>query len=72
MQAAIRLEHALLAVESEHELNAMLELAAPDPPDSAERPPLRLDGGRLRGASCPRPTLLRRSASSMTSAPATT
>ena len=53
MKASIRLEHELLAVEREHEVNAMLELTAPGAPAGAARPPLshrarhrplRLDG----------------------------
>ena len=39
MQAHIRLDHTLLAVEGEHRVNAMLELAAPAAPD-AGRPAL--------------------------------
>jgi len=42
MKATIRLEHELLAVETEHEVNAMLELTAPSAPDGAQRPPLSL------------------------------
>lgn len=41
MEAIVRLDHQLLAVESEHEVNVMLELAAPAAP-SAKRPPLNL------------------------------
>lgn len=41
MEALVRLDHQLLAVESEHDVNVMLELGAPDPPDGA-RPPLNL------------------------------
>ena len=40
MKASIRLEHELLAVEREHEVNAMLELTAPGAPAGAARPPL--------------------------------
>jgi Ca-activated chloride channel homolog len=42
MKASIRLEHELLAVEREHEVNAMLEISAPGQPAGAERPPLSL------------------------------
>src|SRR5215210_187352 len=42
MNASVRLEHTLLAAEAEHELNAMVEIAIPEPPDAAGRPPLRL------------------------------
>jgi Ca-activated chloride channel family protein len=42
MKASIRLEHELLAVETEHEVNAMLELTAPPAPDGETRPPLSL------------------------------
>jgi Ca-activated chloride channel family protein len=42
MKASIRLEHELLAVEREHEVNAMLELTAPGAPAGATRPPLSL------------------------------
>ena len=41
MHASVRLEHALVAVESEHDVHVMLELAAPDPPATAGAP-LRL------------------------------
>src|SRR5919108_942813 len=40
MNAAVRLEHKLLAVEHEHEVNVMLEVSAP--PAEQERAPLRL------------------------------
>lgn len=42
MQARIRLDRTLLAVEGEHTVHALLELAAPDPPATAERVPLAL------------------------------
>jgi len=42
MKAHIRLEHELLAVETEHRVHAMLELVAPDPEAGRERPPLEL------------------------------
>src|SRR4051794_21292059 len=42
MKATIRLEHELLAVETEHEVNAMLELTAPSAPAGGERRPLSL------------------------------
>jgi Ca-activated chloride channel family protein len=41
VEAIVRLDHQLLAVESEHEVNVMLELAAPEAPAGA-RPPLNL------------------------------
>jgi Ca-activated chloride channel family protein len=42
MQANIRLEHELLAVETEQTVHAMLELTAPAAPAGRERPPLHL------------------------------
>ncbi len=42
MKAQVRLEHELVAVEGEHEVNAMLELTAPAAPATGERPPLSL------------------------------
>src|SRR3712207_4768408 len=42
MQPTVRLDHSLLAVDGEHDVNVMLELHAPEPPESSERPPLRL------------------------------
>jgi Ca-activated chloride channel homolog len=42
MKADIRMEHQLLAVEAEHEVNAMLELVAPGRDEAAARPPLSL------------------------------
>jgi Ca-activated chloride channel homolog len=54
MQAKIRLEHELLAVESEHRVHAMLELLAPAAPADRQRPPLHLAlvidrSGSMRG-----------------------
>jgi Ca-activated chloride channel family protein len=42
VEAIVRLDHQLLAVESEHEVNVMLELAAPAAEAAAKRPPLNL------------------------------
>ena len=42
MRASVRLEHQLLAVESEHRVNCMLELQAPPAPEGRTRPPLHL------------------------------
>jgi Ca-activated chloride channel family protein len=42
MQPAVRLDHSLIALESEHEVHVMLELACPPAPDAACRPPLRI------------------------------
>jgi Ca-activated chloride channel family protein len=42
MQAQVRLEHELLAVESEHRVHAMLELVAPAVEADGSRPPLHL------------------------------
>src|SRR2546423_2964692 len=42
MMASVRLEHALLNVESEHTVHAMLELTAPPASEGAARPPLHL------------------------------
>lgn len=42
MKATVRLEHQLLAVESEQTVHAMLELTAPPAPERASRPPLHL------------------------------
>jgi Ca-activated chloride channel homolog len=42
MEANIRFEHQLLAVESEHAVNCMLELQAPSALDGGPRPPLHL------------------------------
>ncbi|HXF73733.1 MAG TPA: VWA domain-containing protein, partial [Actinomycetota bacterium] len=54
MQANVRLEHQLLAVEGEHDLHCMLELEAPPAPGAERRPPLHvalvLDrSGSMRG-----------------------
>src|SRR5919198_438778 len=55
MQASIRLDHTLIAVDGEHDVHAMLELSAPEPAEGAERVPLRLAlvldrSGSMRGA----------------------
>lgn len=42
MQASVRLEHNLIAVEGEHSVHAMFELHAPPGPTEAHRAPLRL------------------------------
>ena len=42
MQVNIRLDHELLAVETEHQVHAMLELLAPSAPEDSQRPPLHL------------------------------
>ena len=42
MRASVRFEHQLLAVESEHRVNCMLELQAPPAPEGRTRPPLHL------------------------------
>jgi Ca-activated chloride channel family protein len=42
MHAQVRLDHKLIAVDGEQEVHAMLELAVPDAPEDAARPPLRL------------------------------
>lgn len=42
MHANVRFEHQLLAVESEHTVNCMLELQAPPAPEGRPRPPLHL------------------------------
>jgi Ca-activated chloride channel family protein len=42
MEATIRLDHELLAVEGEHTVHAMLELSAPAAPTDKPGPPLRL------------------------------
>ena len=41
MQTNLRFDHQLLAVEGEHDVHCMLELHAPDAPDT-DRPPLHL------------------------------
>ena len=42
MQAAVHLEHDLIAIETEQDVHAMLEIIVPEPADAAERPPLKL------------------------------
>lgn len=42
MRATVRLDHTLLAVEGEHDVHAMIEIAAPEPPDAARRPAVHL------------------------------
>jgi Ca-activated chloride channel homolog len=43
MKAAVRLEHNVLSIESDHDVHAMIELTVPDATDAAaSRPPLRL------------------------------
>ena len=42
MKAAVRLEHQILSIESEHDVHAMVELTVPDAIGAASRPPLRL------------------------------
>lgn len=42
MQAQIKLDHQLLAVEGEHDVHAMLELSLPDADGAVAHPPLRL------------------------------
>ena len=42
MQAAVKLDHQLLAIEGEHDVHAMLELSLPQADAAATRPPLRL------------------------------
>ena len=42
MEPTVRFEHELLAVESEHDVWCMLELAAPPAPANAERRPLSI------------------------------
>lgn len=42
MDASVRLDHTLVAVESEHSVHAMLELAFPEGPDAGDRPPLHV------------------------------
>lgn len=42
MQPTVRLNHNLLAVESEHTVHAMVELTAPEAPDHGQRPGLKL------------------------------
>src|SRR5215212_4756502 len=42
MDANIRLDHSLVALETEQDVHAMLELVAPEPDELDDRPPLRL------------------------------
>ena len=42
MKAAVRLEHQLLSIESEHDVHAMVELTVPEADSVTSRPPLRL------------------------------
>src|SRR5215211_3896271 len=42
MDANIRLDYSLVALETEQDVHAMLELVAPEPDELDERPPLRL------------------------------
>jgi Ca-activated chloride channel homolog len=42
MDANIRLDHSLVALETEQDVHAMLELVAPEPDEHDEAPPLRL------------------------------
>jgi len=42
VQPTVRLGHNLLAVENDHTVHVLVELAAPTAPTSGERPPLRL------------------------------
>lgn len=42
MQAQIKLDHQLLAVEGEHDVHAMLELSLPEAAGAVAQPPLRL------------------------------
>lgn len=42
MEATVRLDHELLAVETEHAVHVMLELTAPPAPSDRPRPPLQL------------------------------
>ena len=42
MQASVRLDHTVLAVEREHDVHAMLEISVPAGPDEEKRPPLKL------------------------------
>ena len=42
MDATVRLDHELLAVEGEHTVHAMLELVAPAAPEAKDRPALNL------------------------------
>ena len=42
MDATVRLEHSVLAVEAEHDLHAMVELSLPELEEREARPPLRV------------------------------
>ena len=42
MKAAVRLDHQILSIESEHDVHAMLELTVPAATGTADAPPLRL------------------------------
>ena len=42
MQASVRLDHTVIAVEQEHDVHAMLEISVPAGPDEEKRPPLAL------------------------------
>jgi len=42
MDATVRLEHSVLAVEAEHDLHAMVELSVPELEEREARPPLRV------------------------------
>ena len=42
MQASVRLDHTVIAVEREHDVHAMLEISVPAGPDEEKRPPLAL------------------------------
>jgi hypothetical protein len=39
LNASLRFDHQLLAIEHEHSVHCMLELTAPPAPDDADRPP---------------------------------
>ena len=42
MHASVKLEHTVLAVDGEHDVHALLEIAVPEREDDDGRPPLRL------------------------------
>jgi hypothetical protein len=42
MDVQLKMEHDLLAVESEHEVHVMVGITAPPAPVDATRPPLRV------------------------------
>jgi Ca-activated chloride channel family protein len=42
MEAAVKLDHVLLAVDGEHDVNAMVEIVAPEVETSGAREPLRV------------------------------